>query len=552
VDVSLFSRRVQCPTCASSFRVEIFELASVSDFDGLPLAAETPIGSDELESNDSENLSKSMNKAARNPAKRIDRFELREKLGQGGMGRVYRAYDPKLEREVALKLPALGDNDDANAQRLKMEAKAAACLTHPNIVPIHETGQIDGQFYIVAQLVRGQTLKDRLETQPPDFRQAVEWTKQLAEALAYAHEQRIVHRDVKPANIMINERGEALLMDFGLAKRLNEDAGMTLEGTVLGTAYYMSPEQARGEIANVRAASDQYSLGVVLYEMLAGKRPFEGPYHSVLVQVIGREPIDVRRHRPEVPQALAEICRIAMNKSPANRFASAGAMSAELDRWLSSPVTPPPPPCRVQSHRRANVFSPAGWRIACATTAAVVACGGLLAWYVGGGGGRPAPVATAATAPTPKQVTAAMPPLEIMPATSEANVRSSSSDGDVTGYGSHPANAALAEQPPAVDAEQFAVFAGRLQQSRAALQKTNFSGNPEKSPYCESAIRELDASIEDLARGIFPDARLKSAATDLELLQQMDLPVGNRKLLEQAQEHLRATLDGKRLQVEDK
>lgn len=264
----------------------------------------------------------------------LGRFELKAILGQGAFGRVYRAYDPQLDRYVALKVPTFSLEDQRRVIRFVTEARAAARLRHPNIVPTYESGKIGGQYYIAAQFVNGMPLSRRIREAPPDFRQAMLWVRQLADALSYAHSEGIVHRDIKPDNIMLDEKLVPQIMDFGLARRTDEDAVMTTDGSIMGTPAYMSPEQARGDIALVGPASDQFSLGVVMYELLVGRRPFDGTTHAVISQVIGTEPPPPRSLCPDLPRDLEAICLKAMEKDPAQRYATAADLSADVGRWL--------------------------------------------------------------------------------------------------------------------------------------------------------------------------------------------------------------------------
>src|SRR5262249_39081226 len=204
------------------------------------------------------------------------RFELREVLGRGGFGVVYRAFDPLLDREVALKVPLFSRAERKKAERFLNEARAAARLRHPNIVAFYEIGEADDRLFLAAEYIQGKTLADVVKVSRPSIAQSVRWVLELAGALNYAHSQGIVHRDIKPQNIMIDAGGRPQIMDFGLAKRVDRDSTMTVEGALLGTPAYMPPEQARGEIDKIGPQSDQYSLGVVLYELLTGQKPFDG------------------------------------------------------------------------------------------------------------------------------------------------------------------------------------------------------------------------------------------------------------------------------------
>ncbi len=264
----------------------------------------------------------------------LGRFELLGVLGEGAFGRVIRAYDPQLDRLVALKVSTFSPTDTGRVDRFIAEAKSAARLRHPNIVATYECGKVGHRYYIATQFVPGEPLSKHIQQSPTDFRQAVSWVLALARALHYAHGQGVVHRDVKPDNIMIDDRGSPQILDFGLATHAADNSGTTPDGDVLGTPAYMSPEQARGEKEAVGPASDQYSLGVVFYELLTGHQPFRGPPQAVIADVAYKDPLPPRMLNPQVPRDLEAICQQAMRKEVPGRYHDLGHMVDDLRAWL--------------------------------------------------------------------------------------------------------------------------------------------------------------------------------------------------------------------------
>jgi serine/threonine protein kinase len=274
----------------------------------------------------------------------LARFRILGLLGEGRHGRVYRAFDPTLERQVALKLMSDEAPRSSRAhERFLGEARALARLKHPGIVAIHEAGRDGDRLYLALDLIEGRGLAEALAEGRLSHRRAAEIAADLAEALAYAHGLGIVHRDVKPANVRIDARGGVHLMDFGIA--LRPESPDADPGSIVGTPAYLAPEQFDGGRREALPAADQYSLGVVLYQMLCGRPPFDGPAPSVLARVSAHEPPSPDAVDPRVPRALAEICRKAMAKKPDGRYPSCQDLAADLRRWLRGE--------RPQAHRRA-------------------------------------------------------------------------------------------------------------------------------------------------------------------------------------------------------
>ena len=286
------------------------------------------------------------------PGTRLGTCEILAPLGAGGMGEVYRARDTALGREVAVKvLPAAFASDADRLRRFTQEAQAAAALNHPNILAIFHVGEQDGTPFIVSELLEGETVRDRLRAGAIPVRKAVEYTMQIAGGLASAHDKGIVHRDLKPENLFLTQDGRVKILDFGLAKLMRPEPGDGVSaaetntksagtgiGTVLGTAGYMSPEQVRAQPVDAR--TDLFSLGAILYEMVSGKRAFQGPTPADTMSAILREePEPLAATLGSVPPALERIVRHCLEKNPYERFQSARDLKFDLSEItsLSSP-----------------------------------------------------------------------------------------------------------------------------------------------------------------------------------------------------------------------
>jgi tRNA A-37 threonylcarbamoyl transferase component Bud32 len=276
----------------------------------------------------------------------IGRYIILKRLGAGGMGTVYQARDPQLDRVVALKLPRFDvpQRDRAvRLQRFQREARAAAQIWHPHVCPIYDVGEHDGQPYVVMAHVDGQSLADRLAAHGryEIATEAVGVLRQILDALEAVHAHGIVHRDLKPGNILIASAGRAILTDFGLARPEYDREPLTSDGILIGTPAYMTPEQASGESERIGPWTDLYSLGVVFYEMLVGRLPFTGTAPIVLAHILRDEPPSPRALRPDLDPTLETIVLRALRKVPSERYPDAPAFRAALDHWS---VTQPPAP----------------------------------------------------------------------------------------------------------------------------------------------------------------------------------------------------------------
>lgn len=269
------------------------------------------------------------------PGTRWGDYEIIAEIGRGGMGVVYKARQHSLHRFVAMKVVAADLRAiEAGPIRLWIEAETAAALSHRGIVSIHEVGEWEGTLFISMQYVEGKSLAELRRQRPIAFREATDYLIQVADALAFAHEHEVLHRDLKPQNILIDGLGQARITDFGLAKHMDAEEGLTLSGQVLGTPSYMSPEQALGKQSDVKAASDIFSAGAVLYDLLAGRPPFLGDnLMATLMQVQDCDPVPPRFYNPRAPRDLEAICLKCMEKEPRHRYPTAAALAEDLRRF---------------------------------------------------------------------------------------------------------------------------------------------------------------------------------------------------------------------------
>jgi hypothetical protein len=289
----------------------------------------------------------------------IGRYRILALLGAGGMGAVYRAVDPQLDREVALKQPHFdGPPEDVKRrmERFQREARAAAAVLHPNVCPIFDVGEHEGRPFVVMALIEGQSLAQYLASHPGPLSvaSAVNLARQILDGLGAVHSRGTVHRDIKPANILLDAAGRPYLTDFGLARPETPITPLTSEGAILGTPFYMAPEQAAGHADQVGTWTDLHAVGVVLYEMLTGVRPFQAAGPAVLAQILRDDPVPPRKLRPDLDAGLEAIVLRALHKDPRQRFPDAAAFAGALARWAAPvPLAGTDPERRVEGE---------GWR----------------------------------------------------------------------------------------------------------------------------------------------------------------------------------------------
>jgi serine/threonine protein kinase len=314
--------------------------------------------------------------------RRIASYEILSELGRGGMGVVYHGHDLKLKRDVAIKVVLAGGHaGKVEFARFQTEAESVARFNHPNVVKIYEVGEDRDLPFLALEYCPGGSLDDRLESSPPNFRESAELIALISDAVEHAHQSGIIHRDLKPANVLFAADGTPKLTDFGLAKKIGDDDSYTRTGSILGSAAYMSPEQAGGNTREVTPAADVYALGAILYRLLSGHIVFEGANDLETIRmIVGGAPVTIRRFRPSCPRDLETICLKCLEKDPSARYASAAALAEDIRRYLrGEPIhaRPASPLEQLVSWCRRN---PLPTSIAVLSIVMLATLAGILAW----------------------------------------------------------------------------------------------------------------------------------------------------------------------------
>jgi predicted Zn finger-like uncharacterized protein len=379
VDESRLGREVACAKCKKQF---VLSDGSETESQGEPIEVDETMGVQSPAESTDEQSQLPAPSIAPDSTVAENRFDILKELGSGAFGVVYKALDKRLDRVVALKVPRIGSlGSEGDAQRFLREARAAGNLQHPNIVPIYDAGEHDGSYFIASGFVEGDTLETVLRDRKMSPQKSATIIGKLAAALSYAHGEGIVHRDVKPGNVLLDKHGEPMLMDFGMARRKEGEALRTQEGARLGTPAYMSPEQHAGQSHLADARSDQWALGVMLYEMLTGKRPFRAhDARQLAYQVRETEPESPRRHRKTVDRDLETICLKCLEKAPSNRYASCGALASELNRWSRGKPILARPVGIVERSYRWGKRNPAWVGVSAMAVVLVILVAGLFFW----------------------------------------------------------------------------------------------------------------------------------------------------------------------------